>query len=285
MARNLLKKGFKVTVWNRTASKCDVLVGEGAQRGSTPAEVVSKCDITIAMLADPQAALDAVFKDGGALSAMVPNKGYVDMSTVDSETSRKIGSAVAAKGGRFLEAPVSGSKKPAEDGTLVILAAGDESLFNEVLPAFDVMGKKSFFLGEVGNGAKMKLVVNMVMGSMVTAFSEGLAVADKAGLSQQTLLDVLDLGALANPLFKFKGPAMIAGSHAPQFPLKHQQKDLRLALALGDELGLAMPVAAAANETFKSAKGLGLGDEDMSAVYKAVAVSRQPTDGVANGNA
>ncbi|KAJ7961760.1 Glyoxylate/succinic semialdehyde reductase [Quillaja saponaria] len=153
-----------------------------------------------------------------------------------------------SKGDHFIEAPVSGSKKPAEDGQLVILFAGDKALYDEALPAFDVLGKKSFFLGEVGNGAKMKLVVNMIMGSMMNAFSEGLTLAGKSGLSPQTVLDVLDLGAIANAMFKMKGPTMIQNNYPPAFPLKHQQKDMRLALALGDENAVSMPVAAAANE-------------------------------------
>ncbi|XP_034692067.1 glyoxylate/succinic semialdehyde reductase 1-like [Vitis riparia] len=178
--------------------------------------------------------------------------------------------AITSKGGSFLEAPVSGSKKPAEDGQLVILAAGEKALYDEAIPAFDIMGKKSFFLGQVGNGAKMKLVVNMIMGSMMNAFSEGLVLADRSGLNPHTLLDVLDLGGIANPMFRLKGPTMIQNNYSPAFPLKHQQKDMRLALALGDENAVSMPVAAAANEAFKKARSLGLGDLDFSAVYETV---------------
>ncbi|GLJ08884.1 hypothetical protein SUGI_0097580 [Cryptomeria japonica] len=270
MAVNLLKSGFNVTVWNRTLSKCEELVAYGASVGNTPAEVVKKCKYTIAMLADPPAALSVVFDKGGVLEEMCSGKGYIDMSTVDAATSTKIYEGIISKGGRFVEAPVSGSKKPAEDGQLIILAAGDKSLHDEVMPAFDVMGKKTFFLGDVGNGAKMKLVVNMIMGSMVNAFSEGLVLTDKSGLSQQTLLDVLELGGIGNPMFKLKGPAMIQQKFPPAFPLKHQQKDMRLALALGDDVGVSMPVAAAANEVFKKARSMGLGDHDFSAVYQAV---------------
>ncbi|KAK1319472.1 Glyoxylate/succinic semialdehyde reductase 1 [Acorus calamus] len=147
------------------------------------------------------------------------------------------------------------------------------ALYEEIIPAFDVLGKKSFFLGQVGNGAKMKLVVNMIMGSMMNAFSEGLVLADRSGLCQQTLLDVLELGAVANPMFKLKGPAMTNNAYPPAFPLKHQQKDMRLALALGDERAVSMPVAAASNEAFKKARSLGLGDQDFSAVYEVVKVA------------
>ncbi|XP_024361826.1 glyoxylate/succinic semialdehyde reductase 1 [Physcomitrium patens] len=270
MARNLLKKGFNVTVWNRSPGKCEELAKEGASIGSSPADVVKKCSITIAMLADPSVAISVALGPGGVVEGITPGKGYVDMSTVDSATSSQIAKAIEAKGGDFLEAPVSGSKQPAEAGTLIILAAGSESLFAKVKPAFDAMGKKSFFLNDVGSGAKMKLVVNMIMGSMMTAFSEGLALADKAGLSQQTLLEVLELGAIGNPMFKLKGPSMISGKCPTAFPLKHQQKDMRLALALGDEVGQSMPVAAAANEIYKKARSLGLGEQDFSSVHQAL---------------
>lgn len=270
MALNLLRHGFKVTVWNRTPAKCEELVEHGASVGITPAAVIKKCNYTIAMLSDPNAALSVVFDKDGALEEICSGKGYIDMSTVDADTSMKISKAILRKGGLFLEAPVSGSKKPAEDGQLVILAAGEKALYEEMLPALDVLGKKSFFLGKVGNGAKMKLVVNMIMGSMMNAFSEGLALAGSSGLSQETLLDVLELGAINNPMFKLKGPAMIKSSYPPAFPLKHQQKDMRLALALGDEHAVTMPVAAAANESFKGARGMGLGDLDFSAVYEAI---------------
>ncbi|XP_058743917.1 glyoxylate/succinic semialdehyde reductase 1-like [Vicia villosa] len=269
MSINLLKHGFKVTVWNRTLSKCDELLEHGASVGETPAAVVKKCKYTIAMLSDPSAALSVVFDKDGVLEE-IKGKGYIDMSTVDAETSIKISEAIKAKGGDFLEAPVSGSKKPAEDGQLVILAAGHKALYEEALPAFDVLGKKSFFLGEIGDGAKMKLVVNMVMGSMMNAFSEGLTLAEKSGLNPSTLLDVLDLGAISNGMFKLKGPSMLKNSYAPAFPLKHQQKDMRLALALGDENVVPMPVAAAANEAFKKARSMGLGDLDFSAVHETL---------------
>lgn len=270
MALNLLRSGFRVTVWNRTLSKCQGLVEHGASIGETPAAVVSKSKYTIAMLADPNAALSVVFEKDGVLEQICEGKGYIDMSTVDAATSLKISEAITKKGGDFLEAPVSGSKKPAEDGQLIILAAGEKELYDAAVPAFDVLGKKSFFLGSVGNGANMKLVVNMVMGCMMNALSEGLSLANSSGLSQQTFLDILDLGAIANPMFKLKGPSMIQSSYPPAFPLKHQQKDMRLAIALGDENAVSMPVAAAANEAFKRARSVGLGDLDFSAVHEIV---------------
>merc|ERR1719436_1147741 len=201
---------------------------------------------------------------------MSAGKRFVDMSTVDEETSKEIAAAVVAKGGRFLEAPVSGSKGPAVQGQLVILAAGDEALQEEAQPCFDIMGKKTFFLGDVGAGARMKLVINMVMGINMVALSEGLAMGTKAGLNGSDIMDVIKEGAIASPMYGLKGPKMLAGDFAPNFPLKHAQKDVRLALGLGDQLDQPMPVAAVANETFKRASAQGKADEDFSAVFSAV---------------
>ncbi|BCR06952.1 3-hydroxyisobutyrate dehydrogenase [Desulfuromonas versatilis] len=270
MAANLVRAGFEVVVWNRNPEKCAPLVALGARQADSPRQVVEQCGVTFAMLADPAAAEAVCFAGGGVLEGLPPGHGYVDMSTVDAETSQKIGAAVLARGGRFLEAPVSGSKKPAEEGTLLILAAGDAGLFEEARPALDKMGKQSFYLGELGNGAQMKLVVNMVMGGMMAIFAEALALAEKGGLDPRQLLEVLAGGALANPMFKGKGSAMLAGDFTVNFPLKHMQKDLRLALRLGDEVAQPLFAAATANEAFKKARSLGLGEEDFSALFRAV---------------
>jgi len=270
MARNLVRAGFPVTVWNRTPDKCRELVEAGAVRGTSPAAVVAASDITFAMLADPAAAREVCFGPEGALAGMAAGRGYVDFSTVDAETSREIEAAITSRGGRFLEAPVSGSRKPAEDGTLIILAAGDRSLYDEALPCLEKLGKKILHLGPVGNGARMKIVVNMIMGGMMAAFCEGLALGAQAELGLAEILDVLDSGALANPMFRLKGAGIAAGNYAPAFPLKHMQKDLRLAIDLGDRLDQPLSCAAAVNERFKEAKQRGLGDEDFSALFKAV---------------
>ena len=271
MAKNLLKAGFSVTVWNRSPEKCEELAALGAAVAASPAEVTSSCAITIAMLADPAAAHAVCFGPGGALEGIGASRGYVDMSTVDAATAREIGAAISQQGGSFLEAPVSGSKKPAEDGTLIILAAGERELFDRALPLFEKMGKKSLYLGELGRGAEMKLIVNMMMGGMMTILCEALALAGKAGLASADLLDVVDAGAMANPMFKMKGAQIAQGAFAPAFPLKHMQKDLRLAVALGDTLGQPLYSAAAANESFKKAKALGLSDKDFCAVFRAIA--------------
>ncbi|MDD2337910.1 MAG: NAD(P)-dependent oxidoreductase [Geobacteraceae bacterium] len=270
MATNLVRAGFEVTVWNRTPAKCTPLIELGAHPGSSPREVVADCDITFAMLSDPAAASEICFGPNGVLSGIGDGRGYVDMSTVDDTTARNIMQAVTERGGRFLEAPVSGTKKPAEDGTLIILAAGDETLYKDSVAAFDKMGKKHMYLGEVGQAARMKLVVNLVMGGMMVALCEGMALGLKGGLNGQQILEVLDAGALANPMFKGKGALLLQKEFHTSFPLKHMQKDLRLAIGLGDALGQPLHGTAATNETFIRARAEGHAEEDFSAVFEVI---------------
>ncbi|WCJ39503.1 glyoxylate reductase 2 [Euphorbia peplus] len=275
MAQNLIKAGCDVTVWNRTKSKCDPLISLGAKYKPTPEEVAAACDVTFAMLADPESAVEVACGKNGVATGMSSGKGYVDVSTVDGGSSKLIGERIKSSGALFLEAPVSGSKKPAEDGQLIFLTAGDKSLYEIAAPFLDIMGKSRFYLGEVGNGAAMKLVVNMVMGSMMASFSEGLLLSEKVGLDPNVLVEVVSQGAISAPMYSMKGPSMIKSQYPTAFPLKHQQKDLRLALGLAESVSQPTPIAAATNELYKVAKSHGLSDSDFSAVIEALKAKLQ----------
>ncbi|XP_075422287.1 cytokine-like nuclear factor N-PAC isoform X2 [Ascaphus truei] len=266
---NLLKMGHTVTVWNRTAEKCDLFIQEGANLGRTPAEVVSTCDITFACVADPKAAKDLVLGPSGVLQGIRPGKCYVDMSTVDPETVAEVAQVIVSRGGRFLEAPVSGNQQLSNDGMLVILAAGDQGVYEDCSSCFQAIGKASFFLGDVGNAARMMLILNMVQGSFMATIAEGMTLAQVTGQSQQTLLDILNQGQVASIFLDQKCQNILQGNFKPDFYLKYIQKDLRLAIALGDSVNHPTPMAAAANEVYKRAKALDQSDNDMSAVYRA----------------
>ncbi|PSR96171.1 Glyoxylate/succinic semialdehyde reductase [Actinidia chinensis var. chinensis] len=153
--------------------------------------------------------------------------------------------------------------------------SGDKPLFETAAPFLDIMGKSRFFLGDVGNGAAMKLVVNMIMGSMMASFSEGLLLSEKVGLDPSVLVEVVSQGAISAPMFSMKGPSMVQSLYPTAFPLKHQQKDLRLALGLAESVSQPTPIAAAANEMYKVAKSRGLSDQDFSAVIEALKVKLQ----------
>ncbi len=270
MALNLRRGGHELAVWNRTRAACEPLREAGATVADSPAAVAAASDITFAMLADPAAALAVADGPAGACAGLRAGAGYIDMSTVDAATSASVAQLVAARRARFLEAPVSGSRQPAAQGALVIMAAGDRSLYDEAAAALDLLGKKRLFLGEVGNGARLKLVVNQVMGGMMASFCEGLTLARAAGLQADDLLAVLDAGALANPMFRAKGPLLLSGEFAPAFPLKHMAKDLRLAGALAGQADVEQSVAAAVAAIYARALAAGDGDLDFGALLRTV---------------
>jgi len=267
----LLKAGRKCVIWNRDLSKANRIKEEYPDLvtvASTAGEVIEKCEITFSMLSTIEAS-EAVFPS--VLDSVSSGKAIVDCATLTPERMIVMRDAIVAKGGSFLEAPVSGSKVPAETGQLIFLCGGDAYLYQKIESELNIMGKAHFIFGDVGSGTKMKLVVNSIMGNMLVALGEGLALADKAGLpcdAQNGLLKVLELGVLSSPLIKLKGPKMLATDYAPHFPEKHAQKDMRFALNLGDELGVSLPVTAAANSQFIKVRSKH-GDDDFAAVYEA----------------
>ncbi len=271
MATNLLKAGFNITVWNRSTNKCAPLASMGAAVADSPRALAERCDIVIAMMANPQAV--QLVRDGtdGIIAGLTKGKGYVDMSTVDAETSIESARLAHDKGALFLEAPVGGSRKPAEEATLTIMAAGDRELYESSLPVMEKLGKKIIFLGETGQAARMKLANNLVMCGALTALCEGLALASASGLDTAQLLEVLDSGAVSNPMYRLKGPQIAANKEFPAaFPLKHMQKDLRLALQLAEQSGQSLFATATINELYKSALAEGLGDSDFAAVSRVI---------------
>lgn len=271
MASNLLKAGFKVTVWNRSADKYSPLVDLGATVATSPRAAAEISDVVIAMMATPAAVLSV--RDGaeGIIAGLSSGSGYVDMSTVDTDTSLESYRLAHEKGALFLEAPVAGSRKPAEDATLTIMAAGDRELYDSSLPVLEKMGKKLLFLGETGKASRMKLANNLVMCGMLTALCEGISLAAGSGLDTAQLLEVLDSGAVANPMFRLKGPQIAANKEFPTaFPLKHMQKDLRLALQLAEEVGQPLFVTATINELYKKALAENHGDADFAAISRII---------------
>ncbi|XP_058807901.1 cytokine-like nuclear factor N-PAC isoform X2 [Phymastichus coffea] len=267
IVKNLLNSGHKVVVWNRTQTKCADFVKAGAEQGLTPSDVVGMSDITFSCVADPQTAKEMVFGNCGVLTEISPDKGYVEMTGIDAETSEDIAEAITAKGARYLEAQVQGSKVQAEEGTLVILAAGDRQLFDNCHSCFGAMGKNTFYLGEVGNASKMNLVLQLLAGVTLAGLAESMALADRVGLQQKDVLEILELTSLSCPAILDKGRAIIEGGFPTSQPLRHMQKDLRLSLIMSDQLEQPNPLAAAANEIYKHAKRLGYGQHDVSAVY------------------
>eukprot|EP00808_Paulinella_micropora_P021295 g7682.t1 len=270
MAQRLVKSGRKVLCWNRSPGRSQMLASAGATVAESPAQVVAKSSITYVMVTTP-AVSRALFTQPqtGILAGVSTDKLVVECSTLNVETVQFLDKQVRERGGKFLEAPVSGSKVPAETGQLIFLCGGAESAFQAAAKDLDVMGKAKFLLGDVGKGTQMKLVVNMIMGSMMAAGAEGLALAEGAGLKPDDLIKVLSLGAMNCPLFAMKLPNMAQDKYDTHFPLKHAQKDMRLALEMADSFGQHLPVSATANQLYLASRA-EFGDSDFSAVRESL---------------
>ncbi len=271
MCRNLLAAGHDVTVFNRSREKMAPLVAAGAKGAASVADLVERTEVAITMLSDPAAVREVAAGQNGILFALSPGKTYIDMSTVSPETSRELAAMTKRTGADFLEAPVLGSRKPAAERTLVILAGGDAAVAQRMEPLLLAMGSRVVFMGAAGAAAHMKLIVNQVMGTILCVFAEAALTGLAAGLDAERMLDVLQSSVVACPAIGIKGKDMLGGREfAAQFPLKHAHKDLRLAVMAGDAAGVPTPVTAAAHQLFSIARERGFGDHDLSAVLRAL---------------
>ncbi len=265
MARNINRAGFGLGVYNRTESRAEAFRDEGAAVFYAPWELAEDCDVVIIMVTGPEALLEMT---GAIQEVLQQGKTVINMSTVSIDATMQAAEMVRARGAQFVDAPVSGSKKPAEDGTLVVLAGGDSRLLDELQPLFASMGKEIVRCGEVGYGTRMKLVINMLLGSMMASFAEALAFGRRMGLEFETILQTITAGALGSPLFKIKGQAISEGNYTKNFPVDLIFKDLNLVLHEAGKIGTPLPLASATREAYSGTVGLGLGSEDMAALVK-----------------
>jgi 3-hydroxyisobutyrate dehydrogenase-like beta-hydroxyacid dehydrogenase len=268
MSTNLLKAGYPLTVWNRTASRADELVAAGAKLAKSPQEVAAASDYLFTIVSDPPALEQILWGPGGALPALKRGSIYVDSSTISPALARKIAAACAERGARFLDAPVTGGDWGAKKGELVFMIGGEAETLKEAEPIFNVMGKKLFHLGPNGAGQTIKLAMNLILALQVDALAEALALTTRAGIQGEKLVEVLQSSMGRSGLLDVKAPNLLKGEYAPSFPLRLMHKDLGLALDLANQLGVALPATAAARETYNYVKGATKEDLDYSAVMK-----------------
>jgi 3-hydroxyisobutyrate dehydrogenase-like beta-hydroxyacid dehydrogenase len=271
MARNFLDKGFALTVWNRTAAKAAPLEKAGARVARNPRELAEGTDIVVTCLADPRAVETLVFGEDGLLLGVRPGFRYIETSTISPPLVRRLTEAVRARGGDVLEAPVTGSKTGAEKGTLVIMTGGRKELHEELMPILMAIGSKAIYCGETGKASVTKLIGNLIISFMLEGLCEGLVVGEKAGLSVDTILEVVMASGYASPYFPFKGNAIARRDWETHFSIDLLVKDQTLMLAEASSRGVPMPGLAAIREVFEAARAQGFGAEDIAAVYKAVA--------------
>ena len=265
MAKNLIKKGFKITVWNRTKDKADELVKSGAVWGNTLFDAVKNCDVLFTMLSTPQAVEQLTPE---ILKSMKKNSLWVDSTTVNPSFSRKMSSFAKEHGLRFLEAPVAGSKIPAENAQLVIYTGGDKNDLEQVRPMLEAVSKAVIYIGETGMGSAMKIVNNVLLASAMVSFSEALVLGESLGLTKEMIFDTLGSSAVAAPFVNLKRQKIMDNNFEPEFPLQWMHKDLQLASEEGYNNRIALPLANSLKEIYSLAKLYGMSEEDMSAVYK-----------------
>lgn len=266
MAKNLLKAGFEVTVYNRTAARAVPLQEAGARIAASPAALWESADTVITMVSD-DAALRQIHQGAeGLLAGAGTGKTVIDMSTVSPDTSRELASALAAKGVDYLDAPVAGSVKPAELGQLVIMVGGEKTVYEAALPIFERLGKSSFLMGAQGAGNNAKLAVNLLLAFNMQGLAESVVFAREKGIAPGEMLAVIGESALANGITKLKTANFVEGRFQAAFALKHLAKDLRL----GKEQGLHTPGGLVLHDSFQQAVAAGLGDEDIAAILKFV---------------
>jgi 3-hydroxyisobutyrate dehydrogenase-like beta-hydroxyacid dehydrogenase len=274
MGLNLLKAGYSLTVWNRTASRAESLVAAGAKLANSPEEVASSSDALITIVSDPPA-LEGVLWGGsgsgqgaGALGSLRPGSIYIDSSTVSPALARRIAAASTERQIGFLDAPVTGGTWGAEKGELVFMVGGDPQVLKDAEPILSVMGKRWFHLGPNGAGQTIKLAMNLILALQVDALAEALALVTAAGCEGEKLVDVLQSSMARAAVLDVKAPLLLKGDYPPSFPLRLMHKDMGLALELAKEAGVALPAATAAYATYSAVKAAAKQDLDYSAVMK-----------------
>ncbi len=270
MAKNVLKSGFQVMVYNRTQKKTAPLKEAGALVAETPKEIAQWADVTILMLTGPEAITDILHSENNLLNGLKKGDTLISMGTIPPRFTRELNELLSSRSITFIDAPVSGSKKPAEDGTLIILAGGPQDIIKEYESLFLSMGQRIIYCGTAGQGSDMKMTVNLLLAAMMEGFCEALNFGEKAGLSLDTILDTILPGPLGCGLFNLKADMLKSNNYTAQFPLKHMTKDLRYVLQTADSIGAAIPVGHCLYQVFRHGEGMALGEMDIAAVKKVL---------------
>jgi 3-hydroxyisobutyrate dehydrogenase len=266
MARNLADAGLAVRAWNRSREKLRPLDRGGVVPCATPAEAARDATLILTMLSDADAVLAVMDGEDGALAAASEGALWLQMSTIGLGGTERCAALAERHGLDFVDAPVLGTKQPAEQGALVVLASGQQALGDRVAPVFDAVGKRTMWVGDAGDGTRLKIAVNAWIVSVVEGAAETLALAEGLGLDPALVLDAVAGGPLDLPYLQMKGKAMIARSFEPSFRLALAAKDAALVEDAAAEVGLDLPLVAAIRRRLDDGVGEH-GDKDLSATF------------------
>ncbi|HSF80495.1 MAG TPA: NAD(P)-dependent oxidoreductase [Anaerolineales bacterium] len=271
ITKRLLDAGHEVTGYNRTQSKANWLLEAGMKWADTPREVAETAQITFSMVTNTKA-LQAV-TDGpeGILAGLSKGKIYIDMSTASPAFSRNLAKQVIQRGAHMMDAPVSGSVVTLEEGKLSLMVAGDSQVFEQVKPILEDIGPKVNYVGENGLAVTMKIATNLSLAVQMLAFSEGVLLAEKSGIPREVAVEVLLNSVIASPMVKYRGPFVLGVPEEAWFNVNMMQKDMNLALELGQQLDVPLPTTAVTNEFLTAARGMGMASEDFAIVFEVLA--------------
>jgi 3-hydroxyisobutyrate dehydrogenase-like beta-hydroxyacid dehydrogenase len=271
VARRLLEAGHEVTGHNRTRSKAEPLIAVGMRFADTPRAAAEQSDVVFSMVTNTRALAAVTEGPDGILAGLGPGKVYVDMSTVSPAASRALAERVAERDAVMLDAPVSGSVITLEQGKLSVVVGGNEAAFERVLPILRDIGPTVTRVGGNGQAVLMKIATNLSLAVQMLAFSEGVLLAEKGGISREDAVQVLTNSAIASPMVKYRGPFVLEMPDEAWFDCNMMQKDMVLALDLGRELDVPLPSTATANEILTAARGLGVDHHDFAVMFDVLA--------------
>jgi 3-hydroxyisobutyrate dehydrogenase-like beta-hydroxyacid dehydrogenase len=271
VARRLLEAGHEVTGYNRTAGKADPLVALGMRLAARPREAAEQSDVVFSMVTNTKALAAVTEGPDGILAGLGPGKVYIDMSTVSPSASRELSERVRERGAVMLDAPVSGSVITLEQGKLSVIVGGDTAAFERVEPILRDIGPTVTHVGGNGQAVLMKIATNLSLAVQMLAFSEGVLLAEKGGISRENAVRVMTGSAIASPMIQYRGPFVLGMPDEAWFDCNMMQKDMVLALDLGRELDVPLPTTATTNEYLTAARGLGLDHHDFAVVFDVLA--------------
>jgi 3-hydroxyisobutyrate dehydrogenase-like beta-hydroxyacid dehydrogenase len=271
IAQRLLDAGHTVAGYNRTKSKATWLVDRGLRLLDTPREVAAASEVVFAMVTDTAALLAVTGGEDGIVAGLGPGKVFVDMSTVSPAISRQVAGSVAATGAAMLDAPVSGSVTTLEKGQLSIMVGGDAEVLDRVRPVLEAIGPKVIHIGGNGQAVLMKTAINLNLAVQITAFSEGLLIAEKGGIAREVAIEAMLASVIASPSLAYRAPFVFELPEEAWFDVNMLQKDLLLALESGRASGVPMPTTATVNELLSACRGLGVDKEDFAVIYHTLA--------------
>jgi 3-hydroxyisobutyrate dehydrogenase-like beta-hydroxyacid dehydrogenase len=271
VAGRLLGSGHTVYATDRTQDHAQALIERGVVWRETPREVAAEVDVVFSMVTDDAAVQAITSGPGGIIAGLKEGQVYVDMSTISPRASREVAERVRTAGAQMVDAPVSGSIPQVESGTLAIMVGGSDEAFAEVQPLLDELGQTVTHVGENGQGLVLKLAINISLAVQTLAFSEGLLLAERSGVDSRVAADVMSTSSIGSPMLKARIPLLLELPEQAWFDVTMMDKDIRLALQTGRELGIPMPSATVADEVLTEAGGLGYAHRDLAALHEVLA--------------